>query len=306
MNLNHLAIFHAVAQEQNISRGAERLHISQPAASKQLGELERSLGTHLFDRLPRGVRLTQAGALLFDYSRRLFALEAEAETALAELRGLERGHLAIGASLTIGDYLLPALLAAFGQSHPHLSISLEIANTEVIQARLHLGTLDIGLTEGFADDPTLQVHVFGHDTLVAIARPDHPLALSAQRGEPVLPSQFTETPFVAREAGSGTRAVVEQEFARLGLSLTPRLSLGSIEAVKRAVAAGAGMAIVSALAVQAEREAGTLAVVPLEGLAMRRPLHRLGLRGKHQSRAARAFAEALRAFCAGLGAGRDS
>jgi len=300
MNLNHLAIFHAVALEGSVSRGAERLFISQPAASKQLGELERSLGAPLFDRLPRGVRLTQAGALLFDYARRLFALETEAETVLAELRGLERGHLAIGASLTIGDYLLPALLAEFAQSHPHLSVSLEIANTELIQAHLHGGTWDIGLTEGFADDPGLQAHVFQHDTLVAIAPPNHPLALAAQRGERVTPQQITGVPWVAREAGSGTRAVVEQAFAHLGLSLSARLSLGSIEAVKRAVAAGAGMAIVSALAVQAERDAGTLAVVPLDGLVIRRPLHRLYLRGKHQTHASHAFADALRAFCARL------
>lgn len=298
MNLNHLAIFHAVALEQSVSRGAARLFISQPAASKQLSELERSLGAPLFDRLPRGVRLTQAGALLFDYARRLFALETEAETALAELRGLERGHLAVGASLTIGDYLLPALLAEFAQSHPHLTVSLEIANTEAIQTHLHVGTLDIGLTEGFADDPTLQAHVFQHDTLVAIAPPDHPLAQAAQRGERVTPQQLCDTSFVAREAGSGTRAVVEQAFAGLGLSLTPRLSLGSIEAVKRAVAAGAGVAIVSALAVQHERAAGTLIVVPLDGLTLHRPLHRLYLRGKHQTRAAQAFAEALGSFCA--------
>jgi len=296
MNLNHLAIFHAVAGEQSISRGAERLCISQPAASRQLGEFERKVGTPLFDRLPRGVRLTQAGALLFDYSRRLFALEAEAEAALAELRGLERGHLSIGASLTIGDYLLPALLAGFQQRHPQLTVSLEIANTAEIQSHLQSGSLDMGLTEGFADDPALQVHVFGHDLLVAIAPPDHPLALAAQRGDIVTPRQFSQARLVAREAGSGTRAVVEQQFARLGLSLAPRMSLGSIEAVKRAVAAGAGVAVVSALAVQSEREAGQLVVVPLDGLIIRRPLHRLGLRGKHQSRAAQAFADALRAF----------
>lgn len=300
MNLNHLAIFHAVALEHSISRGAERLCISQPAASKQLGEFERSLGTHLFDRLPRGVGLTQAGTLLLDYARRLFALEADAEAALAELRGLERGHLAVGASLTIGSYLLPALLADFGQSHPHLTVSVEIANTQTIQAHLHLGTLDIGLTEGFADDAGLQAHVFAHDTLVVIAPPAHPLALASARGAPVAPAQLADLPFVAREAGSGTRAVVEQEFARLGLALTPRLSLGSIEAVKRAVSAGAGVAIVSALAVQSEHAAGTLALVPLDGLALRRPLHRLSLRGKHPSRVSQAFAEALRAFCARL------
>ena len=105
MNLNHLAIFHAVAREGSITLGAERLHISQPAVSKQLQELEKSLGTLLFDRLPRGVRLTETGELLESYARRLFGLEAEAESALAEMRGLERGRLAVGASMTIGGYI---------------------------------------------------------------------------------------------------------------------------------------------------------------------------------------------------------
>lgn len=300
MNLNHLAIFHAVALEQSVSRGAERLFISQPAASKQLGELERSLGTLLFDRLPRGVRLTEAGALLLDYARRLFALEAEAEAALAELQGLERGHLAVGASLTIGSYLLPPLLAEFGRSHPHLTLSLEIANTQQIQSHLHGGLLDMGLTEGFADDPALSAHVFAHDTLAAIVPPGHPLAALVVQGERVSPLAFSRFPCVAREAGSGTRAVVEQAFVGLGLSLTPRLAVGSIEAVKRAVAAGAGVAIVSSLAVQSECAAGTLVSFPLDGLSLRRPLHLLTLRGRHSGRAAQAFGDALRIFCARL------
>src|SRR5580700_2167879 len=136
MNLNHLAIFHAVAETRGISLGAERLHISQPAVSKQIQELERSLGTKLFDRIPRGVRLTESGELLAGHARRLFALEAEAETALGELRGLERGRLAVGASLTIGVYLLPDVLAKFHQRYPGIELAVDIANTDEVQTRL--------------------------------------------------------------------------------------------------------------------------------------------------------------------------
>ncbi|MEN8665054.1 MAG: LysR family transcriptional regulator, partial [Polycyclovorans sp.] len=111
MNLNHLAIFHAVAASGSVSRGAQQLHISQSAVSKQLSEFERALGVPLFDRLPRGVRLTEAGRLLVGYANRLFAIEAEARHALGDLKQHARGSITIGASRTIGSYLLPQRLA---------------------------------------------------------------------------------------------------------------------------------------------------------------------------------------------------
>lgn len=289
MNLNHLAIFHAVAQEGSITLGAERLHISQPAVSKQLQELEKSLKTPLFDRLPRGVRLTDAGQLLDRYARRLFALEAEAEAALADLRGLDRGRLAVGASMTIGGYLLPDVLARFHRQHPGIELHLEIANTDEIQQRLLEGRLDMGLTEGFLEHPELEAEEFWEDEMVVIAPPDHSLVREA----PGTAERLCREPFVMREEGSGTRAVVERAFAERGLRLRPIMALGNIEAIKRAVAAGAGIAMVSALTVGLERESGRLALVAVIDLCVRRPLHRLYLRGKHQSRAAQAFSAVL-------------
>ena len=257
--------------------------------SKQLQEFERSLGAPLFDRLPRGVRLTEAGELLADYARRLFGLEAEAEAALAELRGLERGRLSLGASLTIGGYLLPDVLARFHQKHPGIDVRLEIANTEEVQQRLLEGTLDVGLTEGFLEHPELEAVVFREDEMVVIVPPDHPLLAEA----PVTAERVCQEPFLAREEGSGTRAVVERAFAERGLALRPVMSLGNIEAIKRAVAAGVGLAMVSALTVGLEQEASRLTVVAVSDLSVHRPLHRLHLRGKHQGRAVRAFTEVL-------------
>lgn len=289
MNLNHLAIFHAVAQTGNVSQGAERLHISQPAVSKQLQEFERSLGTRLFDRLPRGMRLTESGAALAEYARRIFALEAEAETVLAEQRGLERGTLVVGASLTIGGYLLPGMLARFHRLYPGIQIQAEVANTDVIQRRMAEGTLDVGLIEGFVELPHLQATVFREDRMIAIAPPDHPIS-----GEhPVTAERLCREDFVVREAGSGTRAVIEQALAQRGLRLRPVMSLADIEAVKRAVAAGVGLAIVSELTVDQELELGRVIRVPVADLDIRRPLHRLQLPGRYESRAARAFAAML-------------
>jgi len=287
MNLNHLAIFHAVAQERSVTLGAERLHISQPAVSKQLQELERSLGVPLFDRLPRGVRLTEAGELLEVYARRLFAVEAEAEGALAELRGLERGSLSVGASLTIGGYLLPDILARFNKKYPGIELKVQMANTDEVQERLLGGELDVALTEGFVDHPELEADTFDEDTMVVIAPPYHPILAET----PVTAARLCEEQFIMREEGSGTRAVVERAFAAKDLTLRSVMSLGSIEAIKRTVAAGVGLAMVSGLSVVLEVEAGKVVTVPISDLTVRRPLHRLYLRGRHRSHAAKAFSE---------------
>jgi len=285
MNYNHLMIFLAVAEEGGISRGAERLYISQPAVSKQLGLLEASLGLTLLERTPKGTRLTEAGRVLAGYARRLSGLEGEAAAAMAELRGTERGTLTLGASLTVGAYLLPSLLADYARRYPKIVLSLQIANTETIQSRLREGMLDMALTEGFADDPELTAEVFAHDALVAVAPPGHPLLADA----PISAARFVQEPLILRESGSGTRAVVEQAFWEKGLTAVPRLSLGSTEAIKGAVAAGAGLAMVSRLAVSLELETGRLALLPLSDLTLRRPLHRLTRRTVPPPRALAAF-----------------
>src|SRR6516164_7452099 len=213
MNLNHLAVFHAVAQAGSMTLGAERLDISQPAVSKQVRELERALGVHLFDRVGRRVRLSRAGEVLAEYARRLFALAHEAETAMADVRGAQRGRLAVGASTTIGTYLLPGVVAEFWRRHPRVELLVQIENTEQVHRRLAGQELDLGLTEGLIEEDELDAEVFHQDELVLIAAPGHRLA-----GQPRVPlSAVREEPFVLREPGSGTRAVEERVLARLKL-----------------------------------------------------------------------------------------
>lgn len=290
MNINHLAIFHAVAEESSMSRGAERLFISQPAVSKQIKELEASLGVTLFDRLPRGLRLTEAGEVLAGHARRLFAVEADAERAIAELKGLVQGRLTVGASLTIGDYLLPQVLGEYRRKHPGIELHLEIANTQVIQQKLRDHALDVGLTEGFAEDGDLDAEVFGEDELVAVVPPGHALL-----GEEEVPAaRFCAEPFLMREPGSGTRDVVERALARRGIAVQPAMLLGSTEAIKRGVASGLGVAIVSNLALELEFRAGLLRPLPLSDLTITRPLHLVRLRGKSAGAAVQAFLSLLR------------
>jgi DNA-binding transcriptional LysR family regulator len=303
MNLNHLAIFRAVAEAGSVSAGAERLLVSQPAVSKQLRQFERALGVVLFDRLPGGMRMTAAGEVLLTHARRLFAEEVDAQRALEELRGLKRGRLAIGASMTIGVYLLPGLLAAFKQRHPGVELACEIGNTAEVAAALLEGRLDVGLTEGPTEDARLAAKTFLTDRLVAVVPPGSSLAgkkrVSVQR--------FLREPLVMREAGSGTREVVERAFARAGVEAKAALTLASTEAIKRAVMAGLGVAVVSALAVETEIAGGQLAVTELAGVTFRRPLLQVEVKSRQASRAVEAFRELLAGFSfAGVGSGKSS
>lgn len=285
MNLNHLAVFHAVAQEKSITAAARRLLISQPAVSKQLGQLERKLRVKLFDRQPRGVQPTEAGICLASYAARLFTLADDSERAMDELRGLHRGRLRIGASTTIGVYLLPDVFVGFRKAHPNIQLHLEIAPSELLQERLLNGSIDLAVTEGNVRDESLKSTVLMDDQLITIAPFNHPLT----RKRSVTASTLCREPFVIRETGSGTQSLVELSLAQRGLHINPAMSLGSTEAIKRAVASGVGVAIVSRLAVELELHAKKLALVRISDLDIRRPVHCVTHRNATPSQSASAF-----------------
>ena len=291
MDLHKLRTFSAVATEGNVTRAARRLATSQPAVSKHVSDLEEALGVLLFDRLPRGVRLTEAGRILLEHAQRIFAAEGAAEEEIAELKGLLRGRLSIGASTTIGSYLIPSVFGAFHRRHPDVLLELEIANTAAIQAMVIDHRIDLGLTEGFVPAEQLDVEVVHYDEMVAIAHAEHPLM-----GRPRLKiGDLAHFPFICRERGSGTRDVVEAALADKGLSFEPVMSLGSTEAVKNAVAAGLGVAFVSRLTVELELSSGRLAVLQVQDLSVRRALHMVRLKGRRNSHAAETFIRQLRA-----------
>jgi DNA-binding transcriptional LysR family regulator len=289
MNRNHLALFQAVAASGSISGGAASARVSQPAVSRQIAELENELGVRLLDRLPRGCRLTEAGEILSGHARRWLAVEADAARAIEEYRGLKRGRLAVGASLTIAGYLLPGVLAEFHRRCPDIELKVEVANTQKVQQALVEGLIEVGLTEGPAEAAELESGVFFEDELVVIAPPGHPLLAKG----PVMARELALEALLLREEGSGTRAVVEQAFRKKGLKPKPLVALASPEAIKNGVAAGMGLAIVSRLIVAHELEAGALEIVPVKDLVMPRPLHRQWVRGRSRSPALGRFLEVL-------------
>ena len=269
MNLHHLKVFLAIAQTGSISAGATRLLISQPAVTREIRELEARLQLPLFDRQSRGVSLTAAGQRLLPYAEQIFALELAAERDLAEFASLGSGELRLGASVTLGSYLLPALIARFQQTYPGLQISLQIGNTAENLEQLQRSEISLSFIEGPFAAERFNYCRLGSDALLPVASPLHPLAAEPQ----ISASALAALPLFVREQGSGTRATLEQAYQALGLQPRIALALGNGEALKRSLQGGHGVAWISELAVQAELRSGQLVHLPVNDLSMRRDLH---------------------------------
>ena len=293
MNLHHLAVFNAVAEAGGISRAAEQLNISQPAVSRQVQTLEQALGVTLLERLPRGVQLTEAGTILADYARRLFAIEAQADEVFSDLRSLRTGALRLGGSMSIGNYFLPEVIAAYHKQYPRISVVLEVGNTDYVLDMVRKNRVDIGFVEGEFNAEEFDAELFMHDELIVIAAPSHPLA-----GKGPMPfSRLCTYGCVMREPGSGTRSTLNSLLEREGISEHPfNLTLGSPEAVKRAVQGGAGLAVASNLTVANELASGSLVHIPLSGPSAHRALHRVCLPHKQLGPPARPFLEMVDEF----------
>jgi DNA-binding transcriptional LysR family regulator len=229
--------------------------------------------------------------LLAGYAADIFRTEAEAEHARSDLRGLESrsASQSVRAQLSVLTFCRRCS-RVFSKANPRIELNLEIANTEESNGVCLMIQLISRCRKVTAHAHDLQAEVVAWDEIVAIAPPDHPLA-----NAPKLTARtLCEYSFVAREVGSGTRAVTEAALQEQGIVLKPTMSLGSSEAVKRAVITGAGWALLSRLAIELELQTGALVIVPVEDLSIQRPLHRLRQRGKYESRAAREFVRMLR------------
>jgi len=268
INYHHLRLFQATARLGQVTRAAETLHVSQPAISKQIAALERALGASLFDRAGRRLYLTAAGEIALAYADRIFGLTEQLQDALSDLKGLRRGRLLLGASTTVGEYLLPRAMGRFKQEHPGIDLVLEIGNTEHILERVLRQTVDLGFVGRAVQHEAIVVEPYVEDEVVVIAAPTH--ALSRKRV--VLPAELNGTAFITREPGSATRATAEAAAARIGIQMTTAMALGSNDAVKEAVAAGLGLGLISRHAIQSERRAGELEMLPVRGWNGRRQL----------------------------------
>jgi len=294
MNLHHLRLFAAVVNHGGFTKAAASLRLSQPAISKSLNELERQLNLSLIDRSARSIKLTDAGHTLYARARELFGVEWIAEQELREIRGLKRGVLRIASSTTIATYMLPPFLGRFHLRHPGIRIRASSANTRTVLRMLLESRVDVALVEGPVSHPQVEVHPWRDDELVVISHPDHELLSRSD----VDVAMLVREQFIVREPGSGTRDVSARALALHGARLTNTIRVGGTEAIKQAVAAGLGFAIVSRAAAADQLSLGKLAVLSVNGLEIRRTLTQIKLRGRATSAAARELEHLLAAHAA--------
>ena len=296
MTLRQLESFLALAREGSFTLAAERLHLSQPTLTEHIQGLERELGKRLFVRRYREVILTEAGRVLEPYVAHIMTTLESVSHAVAELDGLQRGSLVIGASTTPGIYVLPRIIGQFRATYPGIALSLQIANSRTIEERVRSARLDLGVVGGHMLAGPQQCVTAGLvDELVLVVPPDHAWA---SRKTMALP-QIIEQPLLMREPGSATRQVTERALQRAGVPYKVAMELDHTEAIKQAVMAGLGVAFVSAHAVDREVATGHLAAVRIRGDGLRRHFHVIHGKGRSLSGSARAFIHLLEAEAAG-------
>ena len=290
VTLRELRTFKTVADLNSFSLAAQRLKLSQPSVSYQVKELEETLGLPLLDRLGKRVQLTEAGTLLYGYARRMLDVLDEVTVAIEEIRGIKRGSLRVGASTTVGIYLLPAALGAFKKLHPGLVISLEIGTRTRVQEQVLRNELDLAVVGPASKDPELAIIPFLSDELVVVAPAGHPLASSRSLGL----KELADQPFIMREVASGSRLSFEKAARKAGARLKVAMELGSNGAIKHAVESGLGLAVISRYACALEFSSGRLVELDVRGFPIRRDWHIVHLRRRRLPASVRSFIDFLK------------
>jgi DNA-binding transcriptional LysR family regulator len=285
MNTRHLKIFLTVSELGNMTRAAKALYMTQPSVSQAIAELEKDYGVRLFERLNHKLFLTAAGERLETYARHMLNLSEQVRHELADLS--QAGSVRIGASLTIGAYLLPRLLSRFHQERPAVEIFSRVDNTSVIEKMLLEDQLDLGLVEGPIHSPHIVEQFFCDDDLVFIAAPQHPLAGIPHLGMRDLADQS----FIIRETGSGTQDIFEHTMQAADLSWKAAGVYNNIEAIKQAVSANLGLGIVSKIAITEEARSGKIAPLNIDGFSLQRKFNLVYHRQKFFTTAMQSFWE---------------
>lgn len=265
-DLGALELLLAVARLGSLGGAARELGITQPAASSRVRSMERQLGVALVDRSPRGSRLTDAGALVTDWARRIVEAAEAFDAGAQALRDRRDSRLRVAASMTIAEYLLPGWLLALRSQRPDTAVSLLAGNSASVAERLLSDEADVGFVEGVTVPPGLDSAVIAHDRLIVVTAPTHAWA---RRRRPLATEELATTPLILREKGSGTRQVLD---TALGGLARPLIELSSTTAVKAAAVSGAGPAVLSELAVGEELAMRRLIRVPVHGIALARDL----------------------------------
>jgi DNA-binding transcriptional LysR family regulator len=290
-----LKVFCTVAETKSFSKTSEIIHLTQPAVSLQIQALEEKYETKLFDRSSSTVTLTLAGETLYKYAKEILALYASAEKAIGKQTGILKGSLTIGAGSNIGNYILPTVITEFRRTHPKMKIYLHVSNTKRVIELLNSGNIDLGLVEGDITRQKITVKKLLSDELVLIVPPEHTWA----KKKDVSISELVKEPFIFREAGSGTRQIIEKFLTRHGITLHEMnisTILGSTEAIKDAVENGLGVSIISRWAARKENKYGTLRLLGIKEEKMVRDFSLVVNKNSVSSNSLEEFLTFLRAF----------
>ena len=289
MIVDTLRVFVTVAEQSHFSKAGELLNLSQPAVSMHIRNLENELGAKLLHRSSKQVRLTEAGTILYKHAKQILAHFEEASQEIHMLQDQVTGSIHIGASFTIGEYILPARLAEFANQYPGVNLQVTIGNTEEIIAGVRANDLDIGFIEGDAQENDLIVTPYMKDEMIIVAPSNHPLS------EPsfVDQSSFQDQVWVLRELGSGTRAFSDQFIQDEQISVKRSYVFNSSQGVKEAVAAGLGIAMLSRWIVRKELASGEIKELKINHNHLERQFSIIRHKESSPSMAANVFIEKL-------------
>ena len=296
-SLRQLEIFVAISRSASVSRAAEDLSLSQSATSTSLSEFEKQFDLQLFDRVGKSLRINETGQQLLPRAVELLDRAKEIEALLQGHAGF--GHMKIGATLTVGNYLATILVARFLQEHPESRIQLQVHNTSTIVQQIANHELDLGLIEGDCHHPDIEVQPWIADELVVFSAPDHPLAKLRNVTRKVTIEQLLQEPWILREKGSGTRETFDRAFHNHHAKLNIRLELEHTEAIKRAVESGLGIGCISRLALKDAFRRGSLVPLATPNLDLGRYFYFLWHKQKYQTTGIREFLNLCRELTAG-------
>jgi DNA-binding transcriptional LysR family regulator len=289
MIIDPLKIFVTVVEQRHFSRAAKLLNLSQPNVSLHIRNLENELDTTLFIRSPKQVKVTEAGEMLYIRAKKILSLYEEAKQEIADQKHIVQGTINIGASFTIGEYILPRILADYANENPLVHVEVTVGNTEEVIEKTRRNQLDIGLIEGELHDENVDAVPFMEDEMIIIAPTSHPLAQLRM----VKPDMLEDQTWIWREKGSGTRAYSDQLIESLDIRVKRSFIFSSSQGIKEAVSAGLGIAMISKLTVKKELESGEIKQIYITNRTFCRNLSMIQGKQKFINRAHDVFIEKI-------------
>ncbi len=288
----YLQVFVKVVEKGNFSKAAVELHMTQPAVSQYIKVLEESVGARLLERSNKYVRLNKAGEIVYHHAKEIIALYSKMQYLVDDLTNNACGPIAIGASYTFGEYILPHIIARLQVHYPLISPSIQIHNTKEIIDLVQTHQLDIGIVEGHIPEKVPNVEIVSEDRMVIVTSPHHPLL--RVNNERILEELEQET-WILREKGSGTREAADHLFQQFNFTPQKIMEFGSTQVIKESVEAGLGISLLSQWAIKKELMYGVLGIVAVKGLPFKRNFSIL-THSPYQTKALQQFIETLREY----------